>query len=117
MRNDPISLSENATIPGCKGMARGNGCHLVLKPGAEGYAQKSGRVVIFLDDCMAVFIFQAKLSSDFHSPQNSDADHRGKAVYDTAEDGERTVVTNTVGDGPLFIKPETQPFVPAAYGK
>ena len=93
------------------------GCHLVLKPGAEGNAQKSGRVVVFLDDCIAVFIFQAKLSSDFHSPQNSDADHRRKAVCDADEDGEGTVVTNTAGDSPLLIKPETQPFVTAAYGK
>ena len=68
----------------------------MLKSGAEGNAQKSGRVVVFLDDCIAVFIFQAKLSSGFHSPQNSGANHRGKAVYDTAKDGERTVVTNTV---------------------
>ena len=93
------------------------GCHLVLKPGAEGNAQKSGRVVVFLDDCIAVFIFQAKLSSDFHSPQNSDVDHGGKAVFDTAEDGERTVVTNAVGDGSVFIKSEAQPLVSATYGK
>ena len=89
----------------------------MLKPGAEGNAQKSGRVVVFLDDCIAIFIFQAKLSSDFHSPQNSDADHRGKAVCDAAEDGEGTIITNTVGDSPLLIKPETQLFITAAYGK
>ena len=115
LHNKPFLILKNTSLYVFEKII--TGCHLVLKPGAEGNAQKSGGVVVFLDDCVAVFIFQAKLSSDFHSSQNSDANHRGKAVCDAAEDGEGTVVTNTVGDSPCLIKPETQPFVTAAYGK
>ena len=89
-------------------------CRTDPKPGAESDAQKPGRIMIIFGDDIPAFILQSKLTTDFHARDSSDADHRGEAVFDTAEDGERAVITDAIGNGPVIGKPEPQTFVSAA---